>query len=99
MAGGPHHVRHSDDRSTRRTSQHARPAPRQVKGAGRCLTPTAARSGWQTRNMNERVNRAKDLTAEAPRGLDAELEGYAWLPRMLDKARATLAGTAGSYRF
>ena len=42
---------------------------------------------------------AKDLTAQAPRGLDAELEGYAWLPRMLDKARATLAGTAGSYPF
>ena len=33
------------------------------------------------------------------RGLDAELEGYAWLPRMLDKARATLAGTAGGYVF
>jgi quercetin dioxygenase-like cupin family protein len=42
---------------------------------------------------------AKDLTAQAPRGLDAELEGYAWLPRMLDKARATLAGTAGDYAF
>lgn len=42
---------------------------------------------------------ATNLTAEAPRGLDAELEGYAWLPRMLDKARATLAGTAGSYPF
>jgi hypothetical protein len=25
--------------------------------------------------------------------------GYAWLPRMLDKARATLAGTAGSFLF
>lgn len=34
-----------------------------------------------------------------PRGLDAELEGYAWIPRMLDKARATLAGTNGSYLF
>jgi quercetin dioxygenase-like cupin family protein len=42
---------------------------------------------------------AKDLTVEAPRGLDAEPEGYAWLPRMLDKACATLAGTAGSYPF
>ena len=42
---------------------------------------------------------AKDLTAQAPRGLDAELEGYAWLPRMLDKARATLAETAGRYLF
>ena len=38
-----------------------------------------------------------DLTAHAPRGLDAELEGYAWLPRMLDKARATLAGKAGRF--
>jgi quercetin dioxygenase-like cupin family protein len=42
---------------------------------------------------------AKDLTAEAPAGLDSELEGYAWIPRMLDKARATLAGTAGRYLF
>jgi hypothetical protein len=42
---------------------------------------------------------ANDLTAQAPRGLDAELEGYAWLPRMLDKARATLPGTACSYPF
>ena len=40
-----------------------------------------------------------DLTVHPPRGLDAQLEGYAWLPRMLDKARATLAGTAGSYQF
>jgi hypothetical protein len=36
---------------------------------------------------------AKDLTVEAPRGLNAELEGYAWLPRMLDKARATATTT------
>jgi quercetin dioxygenase-like cupin family protein len=48
------------------------------------------------------VNRpaaAEDLNAETLRGLDAELEGYAWLPRMLDKARVTLAGTAGDYPF
>jgi quercetin dioxygenase-like cupin family protein len=45
------------------------------------------------------VAAAKYLSVEPPRGLDAELEGYAWLPRMLDKARATLAGTAGSYPF
>ena len=42
---------------------------------------------------------AKDLTVQAPRGLDSELEGYAWLPRMLDKARATLAGTPGRFQF
>lgn len=42
---------------------------------------------------------APDLTQAPPRPLDAELHGYAWLPRMLDKARATLAGTQGSYMF
>lgn len=42
---------------------------------------------------------APDLALRPLRGLDAELEGYAWLPRMLDKARATLAGKAGSYEF
>ena len=42
---------------------------------------------------------AKDLTSVEPRPLDAELEGYAWIPRMLDKARATLAGTYGTYMF
>jgi len=42
---------------------------------------------------------APDLTATSPRPLDAELDGYAWLPRMLDKARATVAGTAGDYLF
>jgi mannose-6-phosphate isomerase-like protein (cupin superfamily) len=42
---------------------------------------------------------AKDLAAVQPRGLDVELQGYAWIPRMLDKARATLAGTNGTYLF
>jgi mannose-6-phosphate isomerase-like protein (cupin superfamily) len=45
------------------------------------------------------VRAARDLTAEEPRAFGLELEGYAHLPRMLDKARATLAGTAGSYQF
>ncbi len=40
-----------------------------------------------------------DLTRTEPRPLDAELEGYAWLPRMFDKARATQAGTQGKYMF
>jgi quercetin dioxygenase-like cupin family protein len=47
----------------------------------------------------EGVRAARDLTVEAPRAFGLELEGYAHLPRMLDKARATLAGTAGSYQF
>jgi len=29
------------------------------------------------------------------RSMDAQLEGYAWLPRMIDKARAAQAGTLG----
>ena len=42
---------------------------------------------------------AKDLARTPPAALNAEIEGYAWIPRMLDKARATLAGTEGSYMF
>src|SRR5579871_5404855 len=42
---------------------------------------------------------AKDLRTQEPRGLTDELEGYVWVPRMFDKGRATLAGTAGSYLF
>jgi quercetin dioxygenase-like cupin family protein len=53
----------------------------------------------RTPGTSEGVDTAKDLTVQEPRGLDAELEGYAWLPRMLDKARATRAGTAGRYQF
>jgi quercetin dioxygenase-like cupin family protein len=42
---------------------------------------------------------AKDLAVQSPRPYDAELDGYAWLPRMLDKARAERAGTAGNHLF
>ena len=40
---------------------------------------------------------AKDLDHEEPRGMDASLGGYPWLPRMIDKARSYRAGTLGSY--
>ena len=43
--------------------------------------------------------KAKDLTVEAPAPFDSVLDGYAYIPRMLDKARATLAGTNGRYLF
>jgi mannose-6-phosphate isomerase-like protein (cupin superfamily) len=42
---------------------------------------------------------AKDLGEVEPAAFGVELEGYAHLPRMLDKARATLAGSAGHYMF
>src|SRR3954452_22442522 len=48
---------------------------------------------------SEGIAAAKDLTREEPHPLGCELDGYAWVPRMLDKARATLAGSAGSFMF
>jgi hypothetical protein len=40
---------------------------------------------------------AKDLAVDAPRPMWARLDGYVWLPRMIDKARASRAGTLGTY--
>jgi hypothetical protein len=40
-----------------------------------------------------------DLTQRSPRSLRVRLGGFAVLPRLLDKCRATLAGKAGEYRF
>jgi mannose-6-phosphate isomerase-like protein (cupin superfamily) len=42
---------------------------------------------------------AKDLRVVEPAAFGVELEGYAHLPRMLDKARASLAGSNGHYMF
>lgn len=42
---------------------------------------------------------APDLTQRPPRSPRSRLGGYALLPRMLDKGRATLAGTIGEYKF
>lgn len=40
-----------------------------------------------------------DLTKQPPRSPRVRLGGYAILPRMLDKGRATLAGTNGEYHY
>jgi len=40
---------------------------------------------------------AKNLTHDDPEPMDAKLAGYPWLPRMIDKARASQAGTLGTY--
>ena len=42
---------------------------------------------------------APDLTQRPPRSPHARLGGYALLPRMLDKGRATIAGKNGEYHF
>jgi len=38
-----------------------------------------------------------DLSKKFPRSPKDKLGGIAWLPRMIDKARATADGTAGAY--
>lgn len=38
-----------------------------------------------------------DLTTQQPRAGDLELGGWNWLPRMIDKARATYYGNPGTY--
>jgi mannose-6-phosphate isomerase-like protein (cupin superfamily) len=58
--------------------------------------PVTARTN---RVVPEGVAAAPDLASREPRPFGLELDGYAHLPRMLDKARAALAGTAGTYRF
>jgi hypothetical protein len=40
---------------------------------------------------------AKDLTREPPRSPHAQVGGYVLLGRIIDKCRASLAGTAGEY--
>ena len=42
---------------------------------------------------------APDLTRRPPRSPRSRLGGYAQLPRMLDKGRATLAGTNGEFHY
>lgn len=42
---------------------------------------------------------ALDLTQRPPRSPRVRLGGYAMLPRILDKARASLVGKAGDYKF
>ena len=42
---------------------------------------------------------APDLTQRPPRSVRCRLGGYALLPRMLDKGRATLAGTNGEFHY
>jgi hypothetical protein len=44
-------------------------------------------------------NHAPDLTKNPPRSPRVRLGGYAILPRMLDKGRATIAGKNGEYHY
>jgi hypothetical protein len=43
--------------------------------------------------------KAPNLTLHPPRSPRVRLGGYTILPRLLDKARAVIAGTAGEYKY
>lgn len=43
------------------------------------------------------MSKAMDLSREVPRSPFDTLDGITWLPRLIDKARATFAGTHGEY--
>ena len=45
------------------------------------------------------MSSAINLTVEPPRSPRTRLSGYPLMARMIDKGRATLAGTAGEYHF
>jgi Domain of unknown function (DUF5069) len=45
------------------------------------------------------LNNAPDLTQRPPRSARVRLGGYAILPRMLDKGRATIAGKNGEFHY
>jgi hypothetical protein len=51
------------------------------------------------RNLEKVRELARDLRREEPRSAHEELGGEACAARTLDKARATLAGTNGDYKF
>jgi len=52
------------------------------------------------KNMSKSNNiAAPDLTQRPPRSPRSRLGGYALLPRMLDKGRATLIGKNGEFRY
>ncbi len=59
---------------------------------GDCFMTTQTSSHVSLKN-------AKDLSREAPRSPRQRLGGYALMARMIDKGRATIAGTAGEYHF
>lgn len=49
--------------------------------------------------MNLPLSSAPNLTQRPPRSPRVRLGGYVMLPRILDKARASLAGNAGDYKY
>jgi hypothetical protein len=54
----------------------------------------------ESKQRSQRANvAAPDLAQRPPRSPRSRLGGYVLLPRMLDKGRATIAGTNGEYHY
>src|SRR6266702_687975 len=62
-------------------------------------TKGSRNSGKNTARPDAAIPAAPDLTQRPPRSPRSRIGGYALLPRMLDKGRATLAGKNGEYHF
>jgi hypothetical protein len=70
------------------------------KNQGTAAISNGLRSGGSRAATTRGANlSAPDLTQRPPRSPRSRLGGYALLPRMLDKGRATLAGTNGEYHY
>src|SRR5882672_9511881 len=71
------------------------PAP-----AGLPFAAPACSTARMNPQMNPRpLKDARNLSRQPPRSPRQRLDGYALMPRMIDKGRATIAGTAGEYHF
>lgn len=64
-------------------------------------TPGSTKPGYEatTPITNMSLENAPDLTKRPPRSPRVKLGGFVILPRMLDKGRATVAGTQGEYSY
>jgi hypothetical protein len=63
------------------------------------LNSVAKKGDVQTENKKNMSLHTPDLTKFPPRSPRVRLGGYAILPRMLDKGRATVAGKNGEYHY
>ena len=59
----------------------------------------ATRIGTTGQGTGAAPTPAPDLRERPPRSPRQRLGGFVWLPRLLDKGRATLAGTNGEYEY
>ncbi len=73
------------------SSPSAQPHPRRPAAT---RAPATGTTDLRTPNLS-----APDLTAHPPRSVRVRLGGYAHLPRLLDKARASAASKLGAYHY